>query len=70
MFDSISLGDNFSRSVIGTNIFDTLSLSTSVIAPQFQWYLNNVVLQNAIQSILIPAQNGSYKWQSGDQCVR
>lgn len=39
----------------------TLSLSTSVIAPQYQWYLNDVVLQNAIQSILVPSQNGSYK---------
>jgi len=39
----------------------TLSLSTSVSAPQYQWYLNDVVLQNAIQSILIPSQNGSYK---------
>jgi len=39
----------------------TLSLSTSVIAPQYQWYLNDVVLQNAIQSILIPSLNGIYK---------
>jgi len=39
----------------------TLSLSTSVIAPQYQWYLNDAVLQNAIQSTLIPSQNGSYK---------
>ncbi len=39
----------------------TLSLSTSVLAPQYQWYLNDAVLQNAIQSTLIPSQNGSYK---------